>query len=967
MIELNMQDVMNVVNLARPYLIFFGVFLLVMLIVMVLVRKWAKPKKYMVRAQAGLAIFLVFMIVANLTSFGPMSTLLTLATGKGKISEQSAAHAKEIGEEIAAEGIVLLDNENGFLPLASHTKINVFGWASTNPIYGGTGSGAMSDSYPTVSLLDGLTNAGFELNSELSDFYTAYRAERPKSGIFEQNWTLPEPAVASYPAEMVDHAKSFSDTAMLVIGRSGGEGGDLPQDPSKATYENNSEEYPDFDEGQHYLQLNRYERELLDLVTSNFDNVIVVYSGANAFELGFTEQYEQIKSVVWVPGTGQTGFDSFGKIISGEINPSGKTADTFVYDLTRSPYFNNIGDFAYRNMDDLKVNVSNKDVTPTFVNYVENIYVGYRFYETAHDEGLINYEDTVLYPFGYGLSYTTFKQEMGQLQTDREGNLSVDVTVTNTGAVAGKEVVELYYSPPYTNGGIEKSSVNLAAFDKTDKLEPGASQTLTLTFKAEDMASYDTYGAGAWVLEEGDYIISLRSDSHTVLGEQTYHVDQTVKYGEDNKRSTDQVAAVNQFDFAEGEITYLSRKDGFANYEAAVAGPASYDMSAEVKAVFRNKSNYDPSEFNQSDDVKPVTGAKNGVKLEQLRGLSYEDEAWEPLLDQLTISDMVTLIGYGGYQTSEAKSVGKVSTVDVDGPASLNNNFTRVGSIGFPSAVTMANTWNEELATKFGQSIGEMAVDMGVSGWYAPAMNMHRSAFAGRNFEYYSEDGLLAGKISANAISGAKEYGVYAYIKHFALNDQENNRLNMLTTWSTEQAIREIYLKPFEIAVKEGGAGAVMSSFNYIGPEWAGGSNALLNEVLREEWGFRGMVITDYFGGYGYMDMDRAIRGGGDMALVAYESDGNVLDDTESATAVSAMRQASKNIMYTVVNSRAYSAEALNQGMPVWQVMAIVIDTAAAVIFLLLELAVIRKFRKKLAQWQAEKAMQAQEAEVQAI
>ncbi|MGG3282233.1 glycoside hydrolase family 3 N-terminal domain-containing protein [Paenibacillus solani] len=963
MIELNMEDVMNVINLALPYLIFFGAFLLVALIVIVLVRKLVKPKRFMVRAQAGIAIFLVFIIAANLTAFGPLSTLLTLATGKGKISEASGSHAKAVGEKIAAEGIVLLDNEDNFLPLESKTKINVFGWASTNPIYGGTGSGAMSDAYPTVSLLDGLTKAGFDLNNELSEFYTAYRAERPASGIFEQNWTLPEPAVSSYPTEMVEGAKNFSDTAMLVIGRSGGEGGDLPQDLKTVTYENNSEEYPDFGEGQHYLQLNRYEQELLDLVTSNFDNVIVVYSGANAFELGFTEQYEQIKSVVWVPGTGQTGFDSFGKIISGEINPSGKTADTFVYDLSKTPYFNNIGNFDYKNMDEFKVNVFNSDVTPTFVNYVENIYVGYRFYETAHEEGLIDYENTVLYPFGHGLSYTTFKQEMGQLHTDEAGNISVDVKVTNTGSVAGKEVVELYYTPPYTNGGIEKASVNLVAFDKSNTLEPGDSQTLTLTFKAEDMASYDSYNAGSWVLEDGDYNITLRSDSHTVIAEQTYHVDQTITYGENSKRSTDKVAAVNQFAFAEGDITYLSRENGFANYKEAVAAPTSFDMSAEAKAVFRNKVNYDPSDFNNPDDVMPVTDAKNGLKLEQMRGLSYDDEAWEPLLDQLSISDMVNLIGFGGYQTAEAKSVGKLSTIDVDGPASLNNNFTRVGSIGFPSAVTMANTWNEELAKEFGQSIGEMAVEMGVSGWYAPAMNMHRSALAGRNFEYYSEDGFLSGKISANAIVGAKEYGVYAYIKHFALNDQENNRLKMLATWSTEQAIREIYLKPFEIAVKEGGAGAVMSAFNYIGPEWTGSSDALLNKVLRGEWGFRGMVITDYFGGNGYMDTDRTIRNGGDMALIAYEGDGNVLDDTESATAVTAMRQATKNILYTVVNSRAYSEDALKQGMHVWQIGAIIINIVAAFIILLLEVVVFKKFRKKVMQWKEEKAIQAQEFE----
>ena len=346
----------------------------------------------------------------------------------------------------------------------------------------------------------------------------------------------------------------------------------------------------------------------------------------------------------------------------------------------------------------------------------------------------------------------------------------------------------------------------------------------------------------------------------------------------------------------------------------------------------------------------PTTGAKNGMTLADMRGLSYDDEKWDTLLDQLTVSDMDTMIALGGYQTSAASSVGKVMTVDCDGPASINNNFTGTGSIGFPSAVMIANTWNKDLALSFGESIGKMADEMDVSGWYAPAMNTHRNAFAGRNFEYYSEDGVLSGKMAANAVIGAEKYGVYAYIKHFALNDQETNSTGMLCTWSNEQAIREIYLKPFEIAVKEGGAKAVMSSFNYIGTQWAGGTYPLQTTVLRDEWGFRGFVLTDYFGVYGYMDSDMGIRGGTDCMLVAYDTETNHVTDTTSATGVKAMRQASKNIMYTVVNSRAYDPENLKTGLMNWQILAIVIDIILGALVIFLEVLTIRKYKKDAAE-----------------
>ena len=951
MLSINMEDVKNVLTAIAPYLIVIGVALALAIIVTIACFKAKKSVKKLIRGEAWIAFLLTAVIAINLICFVPMSSMISLATGNGTISKETSDEATELCTDIAEEGIVLLKNEGNTLPVASGSNLNVFGWASTNPCYGGTGSGSLSDAYETVSLLQGLEDAGFKLNTELSDFYTAYRADRPEVGMFAQDWTLPEPTADSYTDEMMNNAKEFSDTAMVVITRVGGEGADLPTDVSQVTYTDNSTEYKDFEPGEHYLQLDKTEKDMLDLVCNNFENVIVVYNGANAMELGFVNEYSQIKAAIWCPGTGQSGFEALGEIVAGTVNPSGKTSDTFVADLTATPTYNNFGNFIYDNMDDFAYTATGftgveTTTLPSFVNYVDGIYVGYRFYETAAAEGLIDYDKTVLYPFGYGLSYTSFTQEMSDL-TVEDGQISFDVTVTNTGDVAGKDVVEAYYNPPYTNGGIEKATANLIDFEKTDVLEPGESQTITVSFNEEDMASYDTKGEAAYVLEAGDYVISINSDSHNILDSDTYTVDSTVVYNGEEGRSTDDLTATNQFDFAEGDVTYLSRADGFANYAEATKAPESLSASKEVQSLFMNNSNYNPEDYNNDDDEMPTTGASNGMTLADLRGASYDDEKWDSLLDQMTISDMDTLIALGGYQTSAASSVGKVMTVDCDGPASINNNFTGTGSIGFPSAVMIASTWNKDLAKAFGESIGKMADEMEVSGWYAPAMNTHRSAFAGRNFEYYSEDGVLAGYMATNAVQGAEEYGVYAYIKHFALNDQETNRCNMLMTWANEQSIREIYLKPFEMAVKEGGAKAVMSAFNYIGTEPAGACSALLNTVLREEWGFRGFVETDYFGVYGYQDSDREIRNGNDLMLVAYDTETNHVTDQKSATSVKAMRQACKNIMYTVVNSRAYDPDNLKTGLMAWQIVAIIIDVILGALIVLLEVVTIKKFQKR--------------------
>ena len=607
MLAINMDDVINVLNSCKPYLIALGVVLALAIVVTVACMKLKKPVKKLVRKEAWIAFLLAVVVIVNLICFIPMSSMISLAMGNGTITDETSDESTALVQEIAEEGIVLLKND-GTLPLAADSNLNVFGWASTNPCYGGTGSGALSDAYPTVSLLQGLEDAGFNLNTELSDFYTAYRADRPEVGMWAQDWTLPEPTADSYTDEMMANAKEFSDTAMVVITRVGGEGADLPTDVSKVTYTDNSTEYKDFEAGEHYLQLDRTERDMLDLVCSNFDNVIVVYNGANAMELGFINEYSQIKSAIWCPGTGQSGFEALGEIVAGTVNPSGKTSDTFVADLTATPTWNNFGYFKYDNMDEYAYTSNNfktgeeETALPSFVNYVDGIYVGYRFYETAAAEGLINYDDTVVYPFGYGLSYTTFTQEMGAISEDN-GTISFDVTVTNTGDVAGKDVVEVYYNPPYTNGGIEKASANLIQFEKTEVLQPGDSQTITVSFDAEDMASYDTYGAGCYVLEAGDYQISINSDSHNVIDSQTYTVASTVTYDESNPRSTDETAAVNEFAYAEGDVTYLSRADGFANYADATAAPASMSMSDEAKATFLNNSNYNPEDYNNDSDA----------------------------------------------------------------------------------------------------------------------------------------------------------------------------------------------------------------------------------------------------------------------------------------------------------------------------------------------------------------------------
>lgn len=921
--------------------------LIVAAIVIIIVAKAIKNKglKRFCRWTTVIALLAAIAIIANVICWGPLySTVSTQLNARHiELSEETVAASRATVKQVGEEGFVLLKNDD-LLPLSNPGNLNVFGWASTNPIYGGTGSGS-SDSSLNTGILQGLTEAGFAPNADITKIYTDYATgrggESGAAAISSQSWELPEPTVEVYTDDLMNGAKDYSDTAVIVIARSGGEGADLPMDmnalikktygdkeraesvmPDNYSYYNgvytNNGAVDDFDPGEHYLELSHPEKDMIARVCETFDKVVVVINANNTMELNWVDEYPQIGAVIWAPGPGVTGFSALGEIIAGTVNPSGRTADTFVRDLFNTPTSQNFGNFGYKNVDDLKQTVAAADNAyqgqMAFVNYVEGIYVGYKFYETAAKEGLIEYDDYVQYPFGYGLSYTTFSQAIENFDASGDA-VKFDVTVENTGSVAGKDVVEVYFTPPYENGGIEKSDVNLIQFGKTGTLEPGAKETISFEIPKEDFASYDSgikVTGGGYILEAGDYAVSVRADSHTVLAEETFTVDSDVIYDANNKRSSDVVAATNKFeDYSKGSLVELSRANGFENYETAVAAPAdeAYQMDDAVREVISAGAAgiYDPTKYDNADDAMPTQGAKGSLKLYDLMGADYDDPRWDELINQMSFDDMALLANLGGWQTAAIDSVGKIATSDCDGPAGLNNFLTNAYGTSYPGEIVMAQTWSKDLVETIGRTMTKEYDEAYNYGWYGPAMNTHRSAFAGRNFEYYSEDGVLAGYMAAAEINGAIENKVYPYIKHFALNDQETNRCTFLLTWAGEQNIRENYLKPFEIAVKQykGTPLAVMSSFNFIGTQPSTANTYLLNDVLRGEWGFKGMVETDYDGSYGYMISDKSVRNGNDLMLGFGMADTDRFTD-QSATATLALRQASKNILYTIANSGYY-------------------------------------------------------------
>ncbi|MFA9559020.1 glycoside hydrolase family 3 N-terminal domain-containing protein [Evansella sp. AB-rgal1] len=919
-------------------------------------------KKFRVIMSIFLSLVLLIGIAGNV-ALAHFSDVITMYFNEIDVESAEAVeardHSETIASQIADEGIVLLQNNEDMLPLAASTKLNVFGWSFTNPIYGGTGSGKVNAD-TAVNPRAGLENAGFEINDQLYSDYVATGIERPIIDMDGQDWTIPEPLAADfYTEERMQQAKDFSDTAVIFIARSGGEGADLPRvmdgpdtfDPDGSPFSATGFRYgheDDLDPNKHYLQLTNREQDMVDIVTENFDNVVLVVNSSNTFELSWVDNYSQIKSIVSVGGAGQNGFDSLGTILAGEVNPSGRTVDIYTRDLLDPPAMTNFGDFNYvlENGDGTFSHaVDQKNVLLKYVDYTEGIYVGYRYYETAAAEGIINYYDEVQFPFGYGLSYTTFEQEVvpGSVSWDDE-NISFEVNVTNSGQVAGKEVVQIYFSAPYT-GNIERSAVDLAAFEKTDIIQPGESETVTISFKVEDMAAYDHNGIyssnGAYVLEEGNYELYLMNNSHEKITEVGSENLSLVVFEEG--RSTDNQVPVNQFDeLVKGEggiTTYLSRANGFANldqlvnHEEFTVNTDNGEKTVRGKLVDEsfvnmvNSNRYDIPEDTHTD--APTTGVDNGLVLEDFTGVDFHDEKWNDLLDQLSVNDMVDLVTLGGYRTIEVESVGKPITHDYDGPSGITAYTSRSDTSGtaFPAGVVLAQTWNVDLAIQMGEAVGAEGQAYGVTGWYAPGINIHRSAFSGRNFEYYSEDPLVSGKMAANKIKGFESQGGFVYMKHFALNDQEENRTLGVMTWANEQTIRDIYLKPFEIAVKEGGASGAMSGFNSIGPVWAGANSSLLQEVLRHEWGFNGTVITDMYIGdfYPYMVFEKGIRNGNDLFLTGVAPYGVPEVNTSSNDTLWAMRDASHNILYNVANSSAIN-DPLSSDTPTWVKVTIAVD-----------------------------------------
>lgn len=872
-----------------------------------------------VLAAVGIAVNVACGVFSSaITPFMTANLNTRLPGQKGTISaemlstEQAADQSRAMAQELEAEGAVLLKND-GALPLAEGTPVNLFGYSVIDPVYGGSGSGA-SDTSSNVDLVTGLTNAGFTVNQELLDFYKSSGVSRAAQKGFEgANFTPAEVSADQYSDSLLQNAKAFSDTAIVMLSRVGGEGDDLPQNMYAAGFSKT-------DDGRHYLELTADEEALLELVKAqNFSKVIVLVNASNAMELGFLKE-DGIDAALWIGSPGSTGFNAVGELLAGRLSPSGRLTDTYAYDLTTSPAYWNAGDFTYSNM---KFN---------YVEYAEGIYVGYRYYETLFVDNVTGecdeaaYRKTVQYPFGYGLSYTTFEQSIADFKADSD-RIEMTVEVKNTGDTAGKDVVQVYYTAPYTVGGIEKAHVVLAGFGKTGTLEPGKSEQVTISFKPEDMASYDEHGAGAYVLEAGTYQIKLMNNAHEVIDSRDYEVVSTITYGQGSGRSSDLTAAINRFtDVSEGQITtYVSRADWEGTLPTAhVDGKAA---SAETVSVLS-----DAPVYTVDENDTPITFADHGLTLEDMAGLDYDDPKWNDLLEQLSVDDMVNMISNGGWSTPQVDSVGKPATNDLDGPAGINSLVSDLKGVSFPSEVIIGSSWNTDLAERFGTAFGQEAAANHVVGLYAPGMNIHRTPFSGRNFEYYSEDGLLSGKMGAAMVRGAESQGVYSYIKHFALNDQESNRLS-LSVWSNEQAIREIYLKPFELAVKEGGTTAVMSSYSRLGNTWAGASRALLTDVLREEWGFTGMVVTDSaMGNTSWMDANLAIRAGGDMMLCLM----GVKMDTSSNTAQQAMRTACHNILYTQANSIAVAAAA--DTTPYWLILLALVDILILIAIALLAL-----------------------------
>lgn len=944
-----------------------------------------------------LSVLLVVAVVGNILAFTIFDGVLTSYFGVNvsesnyetnqyfERKEQSAQAASEAAAELSyeteAEGAVLLMN-NGILPLSKGAKVSCFSQSSVDLIYGSFGGSGEIDASDASTLHAALKKAGINPNPTLENFYKAKTQYRRVTGGLAQGvsknpykWYINEVPYSQYTSDVIASYEQYSDAAIIVISRTGCENGDLPRDMSLADANNTGS----------LLELDQTEREMFENVKNEFENVVVLLNTGNPMECRFLEEYG-VDACLWIGGVGQFGIEAVADILVGKENPSGRLVDTYAYDVFSAPAMQNMGNFIYVN--------PNGTLSPhRYVNYAEGIYVGYRYYETRYEDAILhptvagdyNYTSTVQFPFGYGLSYTNFEWSDYSVEI-KDGEVIVEVVVKNTGKMAGKDVVEVYFQSPYTaydrENRLEKSAVELIGFAKTKELAPQESETVSITFSVEEMKSYDAYGKGTYYLEAGSedtpYYVTAAHDAHSaidnilkvkgedVVGDQEF-VKKLTEEIQETVYSTDGVTKAkveNLFsDCVAPDGLYLSRSNwtameaeglryGEVHGKDSDGTTYKYVISEELKSGLEQVG-YAAAGAPDEEFTTPTigkTGVKSDIPLIQLKGKDFNDSAWDQLLDSVTLNEMVRMAKTSGYKTHEMSSINKPYATDADGPSAWNSFIgSGTNSGGFPYAIVIASTWNTELTEKIGDIMGELCLwakikngktDPNLTGWYAPAMNIHRTPFGGRNFEYYSECGFLSGKIGASIVKGATERGVICYIKHFAFNEQETNRMRDNVVWAEEQCLREIYLKPFEYSIKEGKSLGLMTAYNRIGRTWTGGSYALLTKLVREEWGFNGFIITDYMDG-DYENVDQMLAAGGDAALNPVD---NQRCTVNTAQAKTYLRRATKHMLYAFVNSNGMNgidgATRVVLSTPKYHAILIGIDIGVGVA-LLIGLAVI--------------------------
>ena len=894
------------------------------------------------------------------------------------VTELTAAQ-DVFASDLQAEGAVLLRNENKTLPLKSNErKVTLLGTSSVDYLYGGAGAGAIDATY-SPSMKKVFEDAGYTVNGKVWDFYASGEGKKYRRNHDYTGFKVGEAPVEKFSQAELASFDEYKDAAIIVIGRLGAEGGDM----SMTTVENAAK---------HSLELSDNELGLIKLANEKFAKTIVLLNTQNPVELGPIEELN-VDACLWIGSGGQTGLRALPKILSGDLYPSGRLIDTYAYDNLSAPAMRNFGDYKLDGS-----NSQSKNSPDTYVWYGEGIYVGYKYYETryadvvlgAENTGDFDYATAVQYPFGYGMSYTDFEYS-GYAMKETGDNFEISLKVKNTGEYAGKEVVQIYMQSPYTaydkTNGVEKSAVELVGFAKTKELAKNETADVTVTVPKEVMRAYDANSAKTYIVDEDTYYFAAGNNAHDALNNILAAQNKTTADGMDQNGDASLVKTyeqaeldtttyataatenkiTNRFDDADiryydeyKDTVYLSRSDWEGTFPAPLTNTTVSTGRGEAPGLTATAQMIADMQIGHryADDDKaalPVTSStKTAYKLIQLKDKAYGDPMWSDLMDQLTAEEMMTLVRLGGYSTAPIKSIAKDKTNDKDGPAGISNTLIGgAGCYGYPIESLVAATWNVEIAERLGEFVGEDGLYSNTHGWYAPSMNIHRTPFSGRNFEYFSEDGFISGKFGAAIVKGAQSKGLYCYIKHFAFNDQETNR-GGIATFLNEQSAREIYLRPFEMSIREGKASAIMVAMNRVGTAWVGAHKGLLTDVTRGEWGFEGMTITDQASfPTSYITIEEGLVAGLDLMLNTNADLWKIDGYDKNPTVMTNVRRAAKNILFTVVNSAAMNgisiySEVLDV-MPPWQIALTVVDVvvwtggAAAVFFITFSLIRARK------------------------